>query len=45
MLKNVRQPLNDATTESDVLEDILDTLRFRGSIFFTPALPLPGGCR
>jgi AraC-like DNA-binding protein len=43
MLKNVPQPLNDATTESDVLEDILDTLRFRGSIFFHSSLAAPWG--
>ena len=43
MLKNVPQSLNDATTESDVLEDILDTLRFRGSIFFHSSLAAPWG--
>jgi AraC-like DNA-binding protein len=43
MLNNVPQPLNKATTESDVLDDILDTLRFRGSIFFHSSLAAPWG--
>lgn len=43
MLKNDSQPLNHAAIESDVLDDILDTLRFRGSIFFHSSLAAPWG--
>ncbi|MEH6570197.1 MAG: AraC family transcriptional regulator [Halioglobus sp.] len=43
MLKDVSHPLNHAITESDVLDDILDTLRFRGSIFFHSSLAAPWG--
>ncbi|MFT7289427.1 MAG: AraC-like DNA-binding protein [Halieaceae bacterium] len=43
MLKNVSHPLIQSTTESDVLDDVLDTLRFRGSIFFHSSLAAPWG--
>jgi AraC-like DNA-binding protein len=43
MLKDVSHRLNLATAETDVLDDILDTLRFRGGIFFHSSLAAPWG--
>lgn len=43
MLKDVSQPLNKTTTEFEVLDDILEILRFRGSIFFHSSLAAPWG--
>ncbi len=43
MLKDVSHPLNHAAAESEVLDDILETLRFRGSIFFHSSLAAPWG--
>jgi AraC-like DNA-binding protein len=43
MLKEVSHPLNVTATEIEVLDDILETLRFRGSIFFHSSLAAPWG--
>ncbi|MEH6586181.1 MAG: AraC family transcriptional regulator [Halioglobus sp.] len=43
MLKDVSHPLNHTATEMEVLDDILETLRFRGSIFFHSTLAAPWG--
>ncbi|MEH6593863.1 MAG: AraC family transcriptional regulator [Halioglobus sp.] len=43
MLKEVSHPLNNTATEMDVVDDILETLRFRGSIFFHSSLAAPWG--
>jgi AraC-like DNA-binding protein len=43
MLKDVSHPLKHVTVESEVLDDILETLRFRGSIFFHSSLAAPWG--
>ena len=43
MLKGVSHQLNNASPEMDVLDDILETLRFRGSIFFHSNLAAPWG--
>lgn len=43
MLKNVAHQLKCPTSEFNVLDDIIDTLRFRGSIFFHSSLAAPWG--
>ena len=43
MLKNVAHQLKCPTSEFDVLDDVIDTLRFRGSIFFHSSLAAPWG--
>jgi AraC-like DNA-binding protein len=43
MLKDVSHPLKHAAAESEVMDDILETLRFRGSIFFHSSLAAPWG--
>ena len=43
MLKNVAHQLNCPTSEFNVLDDVIDTLRFRGSIFFHSSLAAPWG--
>jgi AraC-like DNA-binding protein len=43
MLKDVSRRLNHTATEMEVLDDILATLRFRGSIFFHSRLAAPWG--
>jgi AraC-like DNA-binding protein len=43
MLKNDSQLLKCSTSEFNVLDDIIDTLRFRGSIFFHSNLAAPWG--
>jgi AraC-like DNA-binding protein len=42
-LKKVSDPLNFAPLTFNVLEDVIDTLRFRGSIFFHSSLAAPWG--
>ena len=43
MLKNVPQEINVSGNEFNVLNDVIDTLRFRGSIFFHSNLSAPWG--
>ena len=43
MLKNVAHQLKCPTSEFNVLDDVIDTLRFRGSIFFHSSLAAPWG--
>ena len=43
MLNNVDQQLKCSTSEFNVLDDVIDTLRFRGSIFFHSSLAAPWG--
>ncbi len=43
MLKNVAYQLKCPTSEFNVLDDVIDTLRFRGSIFFHSCLAAPWG--
>jgi len=43
MLKNVAHQLKCSTSEFNVLDDVIDTLRFRGSIFFHSNLAAPWG--
>ena len=43
MLKNVADQLKCPTSEFNVLDDVIDTLRFRGSIFFHSSLAAPWG--
>ncbi len=43
MLKKVPQEINVPREEFDVLNDVIDTLRFRGSIFFHSNLSAPWG--
>jgi AraC-like DNA-binding protein len=43
MLKNVTHQLKYPTSEFNVLDDVIDTLRFRGSIFFHSSLAAPWG--
>lgn len=49
MVKKVSTSIKKAQSTStvpklNVLSDVLDTLRFRGSIFFDQSWPLPGVC-
>jgi AraC-like DNA-binding protein len=43
MLKNIAHQLKCPTSEFNVLDDVIDTLRFRGSIFFHSSLASPWG--
>ncbi|TWX53052.1 AraC family transcriptional regulator [Colwellia hornerae] len=43
MLNNVAHQLKCPTSEFNVLDDVIDTLRFRGSIFFHSSLAAPWG--
>ena len=43
MLKEVSHQLNNSAAEFSVLDDVIDTLRFRGSIFFHSKLAAPWG--
>ncbi len=43
MIKDVFSRIKDEDTKFDVLGDVLDTLRFRGSIFFRSNLAAPWG--
>ncbi|MDX2367072.1 MAG: AraC family transcriptional regulator [Colwellia sp.] len=43
MLKNVAHQLKCPISEFNVLDDVIDTLRFRGSIFFHSSLAAPWG--
>lgn len=43
MLKNVAHQLKCPTSEFNVLDDVIDTLCFRGSIFFHSSLAAPWG--
>jgi hypothetical protein len=43
MLKNVAHQLKCPTSEFNVLDDVIDTLRFSGSIFFHSSLAAPWG--
>ena len=43
MLKNVAHQLKCPASEFNVLDDVIDTLRFRGSIFFHSSLAAPWG--
>jgi YesN/AraC family two-component response regulator len=43
MLKNVAQQLKCPTSEFNVFDDVIDTLRLRGSIFFHSSLAAPWG--
>jgi AraC-like DNA-binding protein len=43
MLKEVSQQLNDREVKFSVLNDVIDTLRVRGSIFFHSSLAAPWG--
>jgi AraC-like DNA-binding protein len=43
MIKNVAHPPKCPTSEFNVLDDVIDTLRFRGSIFFHSSLASPWG--
>jgi AraC-like DNA-binding protein len=43
MLKEVSHQLNDEEAEFSVLNDVIDTLRVRGSIFFHSSLAAPWG--
>lgn len=43
MLKSTPNPLKPAAPEFNVLDDIIETLRFRGSIFFHSNLAAPWG--
>jgi hypothetical protein len=43
MLKEVSQQLNGGGVEFSVLNDVIDTLRVRGSIFFHSDLAAPWG--
>ncbi len=43
MIKEVTEGINNQEIKFDVLGDILDTLRFRGSIFFRSKLAAPWG--
>lgn len=43
MLKNVSHQLKSPDLEFNVLDDVIDTLRFRGSIFFHSSLAAPWG--
>jgi AraC-like DNA-binding protein len=43
MIKEVTERINNQEIKFDVLGDILDTLRFRGSIFFRSKLAAPWG--
>jgi AraC-like DNA-binding protein len=43
MLKEVSRQLNDRETGFSVLDDVMDTLRVRGSIFFHSSLAAPWG--
>lgn len=43
MLKEGSGPLNNSSLNFNVLDDVLDTLRFRGSIFFHSSLAAPWG--
>jgi AraC-like DNA-binding protein len=43
MLKDVTHQLKSKETDFSVLDDVIDTLRFRGSIFFHSSLAAPWG--
>jgi AraC-like DNA-binding protein len=43
MLKEGPEPLKNSDSNFNVLDDVLDTLRFRGSIFFHSSLAAPWG--
>jgi hypothetical protein len=43
MLKDITHQLKNQKTDFSVLDDVIDTLRFRGSIFFHSSLAAPWG--